>query len=202
MTTDERTIRTACHTHPGRPAVAECESCGRALCLSCAVPVRGQAIGPECLSAVLGGDAVPEPLPGPAPRPRGPALALAAFGGVLAATVLPWTRFGQGSGAFGAWDLPFRWSLLVVGAALVGLGIAAAAWLRRRTLGPAGRRVLVALAAAAAAATALHVLNPPPFARPWVGPWVALAGSAAAMAVCLKALRPLPRASAHQALLD
>ena len=61
MPPDERATKVAdrCATHPGRPMAASCERCGRALCIGCAVPVRGVAYGPECLGEILGEDAPP-----------------------------------------------------------------------------------------------------------------------------------------------
>ena len=75
------------------------------MCLPCATPVRGQVYGAECLSSVLG----PEVAAGvgtPPPASDARARSVARLGFVLAtlATMLPWSRFGPGSEAFGAWS--------------------------------------------------------------------------------------------------
>src|SRR6266545_746437 len=55
---DEKSTKSGdrCDLHPASPSVAECQSCGRPLCLPCAVPVRGRVLGVECLEAALGPD--------------------------------------------------------------------------------------------------------------------------------------------------
>jgi hypothetical protein len=98
MSTDERGRGTErCSVHGSAPSVARCDACGRAMCLSCAIPVRGRVLGTECLATALGPEApvpvVHEPRPGATPR----AVALAGFAAAAAATVLPWSRFGTGS---------------------------------------------------------------------------------------------------------
>jgi hypothetical protein len=101
---------------------------------------------------------------------------------VIAATALPWIRFGD---TFGAWSTAFRWSLLTPVAAVLGLGLAAWAWFVRRPVSSGGRLVLAGLALLAAAGAVLHVLRPPSIARPWVGPWAAMALALATLAATI-----------------
>jgi hypothetical protein len=152
--------------------------CGRGLCLACAVPVRGRLIGPECLASVL--QDVPAPPRPSAPVPRnGLQVAAAGFGLALVLTVLPWSRFGEWSGLFGAWSL--HWSLVAAAAALVGLGAAVAGlW---RSL-PRGTEAVALLGAGtvATAGAVLHYAFPPPLSRPSSIPIAAAAAALAALA--------------------
>jgi hypothetical protein len=184
--TEERTSTTWCATHPGRPAVARCGVCDRPLCLACAVPVRGEAIGAECLSAVLGDEGVPAP-PERAHRPAAPFLLLLGALVALAGTALPWTRFGPGSGAFGAWSGTIRWSVVAAVAALVTAVIALALVLRYlRRVVRWGWFVLPTVPAfVAGLAAVLHAVNPPSFTRPWIGGWVTLGGATVAILAAL-----------------
>lgn len=164
--------------HPGAQAVAVCEGCGRPLCLACAVPVRGRVLGRECLPADATTPNGAEPAPAPrASTPRN--LLGAGFAAALAATALPWTRFGEGARPFGAWAWDPRWSMLAAPAALAGLIV----WVIGRRRG--GRTWSVALAFLGAAVTAgslLAILNPPPFTKPALWPWIGLVGGVLAMA--------------------
>jgi hypothetical protein len=157
--------------------VATCANCGRPICVGCAVPIRGVAYGQECLTQVLGDDA-PEPaaavpLRSALDRGIGAALAVASV-----VTVMPWTRFGTGSRWFrGAWSTNMRWSILPACAAVIGL----AAWLvlgRGRPV-PARLAGLVA-GGLIAAGSLLAILNPPPFTKPALAPWIALLSGLAA----------------------
>lgn len=183
MPTEERTTKGAerCATHPSRLTVGACEVCGRPLCVECAVPVRGRVLGMECLSEVLGDDipAITPPRPwrrlrSPADRITGASLAVAAL-----ATLLPWTRFSTGSGFAGGWAFDERWSMLAAPAAVIGL----TGWLAF------GRRPLMARTAAILAGTLvvigslLAALNPPPFTKPALAPWIGLASGATAAIV-------------------
>ena len=98
--------------------------------------------------------------------------------------MLPWTRFGRGSGAFGAWNL--TWS----GAAALAFALGTLVWLfaRTRTIRIAPT-VLVALAATGLAATVLALVRPPVFARPWVGLWIGVAGGLLALGASIVARR-------------
>ena len=176
MPGDERATKSAerCEIHPLRASVGSCERCGRGLCVSCAVPVRGVVLGPECLADVLG-DA--EPAPAPArriPDPLALAVGIALLIAVVA-TFFPWTRFGSGSQLAGAWTFDGRWSFVAVSASAAAL----IGWV---VLARHGRGVALVgigvLAAVAATGSVMAILNPPPFTKPALAPWIALAGNA------------------------
>jgi hypothetical protein len=184
MPPDERATRVAdrCATHPGRPKAAACERCGRALCIGCAVPVRGVAYGPECLAEILGDDAppveTPRPTRAPADRIAGIALAVS-----LGASLAPWTRFGTGSAWFhGAWSPDVRWSMLAAVAALVAL---VAWWFAKPGGGTIARRACLVACTGIVVGSLFSILNPPPFTKPALAPWVALAGAVVASAALL-----------------
>ena len=144
------------------------------MCLACATPVRGQAYGPECLQAVLGTDATASLEPAdPRPVRTIRTIAAVAFGAAILATTLPWSRFGPGSGAFGAWTRTGRWSLLAAAAAVAGLVLSIVA-LGRSEPGRRRDAALAILGGLVAAASLLSVAFPPAFSRPWLGPWVAV----------------------------
>ncbi len=181
----DRAVRAErCDLHPIRPAIARCADCGRPLCLACAIPVRGRVLGSECL---------PPPLAAEAPAPRrgrarpSPLLGVG-LGVCLLSTALPWSRFGPGSGPFGAWDGPARWALASAAAATLG----ALLWLAATLLGhgrlPA-EAVLTSLGAVVALAAAMAIWWPPPFTRPWIGPWVAIAGGLCCLVAGRRAAR-------------
>jgi hypothetical protein len=184
-------VEERCAVHPQRPSVARCGSCNRTLCIACAVPVRSTVYGSECLPQVLG-EGVPTPPPASLrPRPSGRVMAstvafvLAAFG-----TTIPWTRFQEGSGPFGAWGLSPRWSLLTVAGCVAGLVTSVLAW--RGGTGavlPALRvsAVLVVLG------SILAIARPPAFAPPWLGPWVSLAAGIVAVGLTFGAVRAVRR---------
>src|SRR5205085_4970630 len=144
--------------------------------------------GAECLGDVLGDDV---PASGtatmrPAP-PVGVMAVTAAFAVAALGTALPWTRFQEGSGPFGAWGLSPRWSMLASLASAAGLIASLLAWRGR------DGRVLSALRAAGiliVAGAALAIARPPAFAPPWLGPWVSPAGGVAAIAVSFGLLPP------------
>ena len=175
MPLDEQSTKDTgrCQQHPNAPSVAMCDRCQRALCIRCAVPVRGRTLGSECLAAELGPNLAPaaSPLPRRAPlRWTGAGLSLA-----LLATVLPWKRFGLGSGPFGAWGLTPRWSLLAATAALIGTLLWAGVAFGR--FQPSRRWVLClrVCAIGVIAGAALHLVRPPGFGPASFGPWVSLA---------------------------
>jgi hypothetical protein len=102
------------------------------------------------------------------------------------ATFLPWTRFGRGSGMFGAWNL--TWS----GAAAIAFALGTLAWIltAARPSRPLGRgtvRLLLVIAAVGVTTTALALVRPPVFARPWLGLWIALAGGLLALGASIAA---------------
>ena len=166
------------------------------MCLACSTPVRGESFGSECLADVLGPDAGDTTDPSP-PRPgRGVRLlALAAFGVAVLATALPWSRFGPGSEAFGAWTRSGHWSLVAAVAAIGGLVITAAR-LRSRLRDPGWDVAIAGLGALVVVASLLSVLFPPAFSRPWLGPWVAVAAGAMACATSILAARSARETSA------
>jgi len=166
------------------------------MCLACSTPVRGENFGSECLADVLGPDAADATDPS-TPRPdRGVrTLALAAFGLAVLATALPWSRFGPGSGAFGAWTRSGHWSLVAALAAIGGLVITAAR-LRSR-LQELGWDVAIAgLGALVVVAALLSVLFPPAFSRPWLGPWFAVVFGAMACGTSILTARSARKTSA------
>ena len=156
------------------------------------MPIRGEAYGSECLSAVLGSDAPSEE---PAPTPRVDRVLRwivgVGFGVALLGTVLPWSRFGVGSDRFGAWGHDLRWSLVVAASAVLG-----AAWwtvVRRMRERPLADELAVALAGLVVVGSLVAIWRPPPFTRTWLGPWVAAAGGAIALAGVLANVRTVRR---------
>ncbi len=174
-----------CTQHAGTVSVASCDGCGRALCLACAIPVRGLVLGSECLAQVLGEEAPPDE---PTTTKR---VGTTTFAFVVAslATLPPWTTLGRGSGPFGAWSTSPRWSLLAAVAAIVGLVIAAAG--RRFAL--EGRVSAVAFAILGLAVVVGSVLawfRPPFPADSVLTPWAAAAAGAVAAISAALELRP------------
>ena len=162
-----------CANHPSRLTVGACELCGRPLCVECAVPVRGRVLGTECLSEVLGEDTPTSTPPrtwrrnrSPVDRVTGAFLTVA-----VAVTLLPWTRFSTGSGFAGAWATDPRWSMLAACGAVLTLG----AWLALERRATIARGVAIAGGAVIAVGSLLAALNPPPFTKPALAPWIALA---------------------------
>ena len=167
-----------CVNHPAVALVGTCEVCGWALCIACAVPVRGRLIGPECLSTIL--EDVPPPQPVlPSGRPSGDFLALIGFALVVLLSAFPWSRFGDGSRFFGAWS--FHWSLL---AALAGMGGFVVAMVARyRTLDPRLETAVFGLAAVIVAVAAmLHYRRPPLLSDSTIWPLFAVVAAALALA--------------------
>jgi hypothetical protein len=195
---DEKSTKSSerCDLHPASLSVARCDSCGRPLCLACAVPVRGRVLGVECLEEALGPGLPTDVLP-TTERWTLPwrivGLAFAVAGG---ATLLPWTRFGEGSHPFGAWGGTAQWSVLAAIAAALGLAV----WLAMRGLRirphPPWAIVESVLGAAVTVGATLATLRPPPFTRPWLGPWIAIPSGALA---CAAALATMVRAREPQA---
>jgi hypothetical protein len=143
------------------------------MCLSCAIPVRGVAVGAECLAKVVE-DVPPPPPPQPIPD-RGNRPVVAGFAIVALLSILPWSKFGVATGMWGAWTL--HWSLLAVAAGALGLGTAVV--LRRRPLDPRVEAGLYAgLAAAVIMGAILHWAHPPPLSRATAIPWRACVAAA------------------------
>lgn len=183
MSTEERTTKGTerCATHPSRLTVGTCDVCGRPLCVECAVPVRGRVLGAECLSEVLGNDipvaSPPRPwrrLRSPADRITGVSLGIAAL-----ATLLPWTRFSTGSGFAGAWAFDERWSMLAAVGAVIGLAV----WLAFPRRPAVARTAAIIAGAVVVAGSVFSLLNPPPFTKPALAPWIGLAAGGGAVIV-------------------
>ena len=166
------------------------------MCLACSTPVRGRAFGSECLPDVLGSDA-PTTLEPAGARPDGAIrlITAVAFGVAVLATTLPWSRFGPGSGAFGAWTRTGRWSMLAALAAVAGLVLAIVSLGRAE---PSRARDLACtfFGGWVALASALSLIFPPAFSRPWLGPWVGLASGVLACAASVAAARAAEKSAA------
>jgi hypothetical protein len=154
-------------------------------------------LGPECLEAAIGPDPSLPEIPQRDPGRRARIATAVAFAVAVIATSLPWSRFGAGSDAFGAWSDTLAWSMVAAVAAVVGVGISLAGVFTRRA--PAVRDLLAALAGlTVAAACVLALLRPRPFTSPWLGPWVALgAGFAATIAAIAAGVRSRGRDGVH-----
>lgn len=170
-----------CANHAAIPAVGICDVCRKAICLSCAVPVRGRLVCHEDLSGVLEDVSI-------APRPpelvrlpiQGDGLAIAGFALVLVLSVFPWTRFGDTSGYLEAWSL--HWSLAAVVGSALGLAFALRAL--RRPIDPRTvAAVYAGLALIVGGAALLYHQRPPgaPLASAAVTPRLALFGAALAL---------------------
>ena len=177
-----------CRLHPASHAVATCDVCGRALCLACAIPVRGQTLGAECLVTVLGPEIPVPELPYPEPGAAARAMARWAFAVAVVSTLLPWSRFGVGSGAFGAWTDPPRWSTLTAVAAVAGLLLSLVRGFTR-SFDSAWVAALTTAGALVAVGAAMAIWRPPDFSATWLGPWVALPAGIAACAASVAAVR-------------
>ena len=165
--------------------------CGRALCLTCATPVRGDLVGPECLSAVL--DEIPPPAPVPIRVPAAANwLVMGGFGLIVVLSIFPWSRYGDSSGYLEAWGV--HWSLLAVAAGLAGF--AAALWLARRPADPRIETALYAgLAVVVAIAAVLHLRRPPPLSASGVAPLIAIVAALIALAGAVMRFRALRAAT-------
>lgn len=186
MSPEERTatvVADRCAAHPNRPSVGTCDSCGNGLCVACAVPVRGGIVGVECVEQVLGTPPQPPVRPSRSLEGR-----LAGTGLVIAAlaSVFPWTRTGVGDGVFGGWDSVPSWSF-----AASALAVAVVvAWLGA---GPSARRgagtIAIGGGGLVLAAAAMAVIHPPFLTRPWLGPFVAIAGCLLAIGAAVADVR-------------
>ncbi len=184
MPTETAKSADRCETHPGSASVARCARCERTLCIACAVPVRGAVFGVECLPPDVAAEALVEPARR-APMPRSWIVTGAALAVLVGSTAFPWTHFGVGSGSFGAWGLPARWSLV---AAVAGT-LALVQWAARRHPGRGASGTVVLLSILAGAGAELAILNPPPFTRATLAPWVAVASAAIATIAALAVAR-------------
>ena len=176
--------------------MAPCDGCGRPLCLACAVPVRGRVLGAECLAEALGPDVVPEEHEAARAGNGRRRLAGGAFALAVLSTVLPWSRFGEGAGIFGAWRGSPRWSILAGLAGLVGLVLWL--WARRRG-GTAWADIAMAgLGGIAAVAAFMAIVHPPYATHTSFAPWIAVAAGLAALAVSLSARREHARGTGQR----
>jgi len=181
-----------CEVHPRRQAEFTCDSCGRPLCLTCAIPVRGRVLGAECVQSVTGhpDGAEPrsrtEPGLGPAFVATGAALAVS-----VAGTILPWSaaNYSHYTGPFGGWGFsPLAWSLVATIGALSGLALWAVLWLSAFRDIRSPRRWTITLAAALTViGTVLYLVWPPFATHPWLGPWVTLVAAVVTLACWLRA---------------
>jgi len=165
------------------------------MCLPCATPVRGKTYGSECLVSVLGPEvaASAETLVRPSDA-RARSIARLGFALATVATVLPWSRFGPGSEAFGAWSRAGGWSVLAAVAAVLGL-VLSFAQRSRRLRSPGWDLAVAMLGAAVLLGSLLSVAYPAAFSRPWLGPWVAAgAGALACGATVIAARASVPSA--------
>jgi hypothetical protein len=105
------------------------------------------------------------------------AVALLGFLVAVGGSALPWTRSSIGAGFFGAWGFsPLRWSALAAAASLAGALIAAGRFLSRREPTRGWRWTMGAAAVLSMAGAVMHLIHPPAFTTPWLGPWVTLGG--------------------------
>ena len=202
MPTPEQTVRVTgrCSLHPGSVAVAVCDGCGRRMCLTCAVPVRGGTVGNECLVRVLGPDA-PE---GAAVDRRGPGdvaflVAGFAFLAAVAAIAVPWANPLTSShvrGWFGSLGVhPVSWALLAAGVAALGFAGWLLVQLRPALRGAPALWVLAVLGLGALVGAVLFLVDPPFATHPFLGPWIMLVAASVATSAC--AVAAVRTASAH-----
>jgi hypothetical protein len=181
--------RRPCAVHDDRPAVEACASCGRLVCLDCAIPFRGRVLCSECAARELGD---PVPPPGtPDRRPRRHELIAAILLGVaLVGTIPPWDRFGSLTGWFSAWGAePDAWPMVASIGALAALVVAL--WLAVRRRGPSriGLAVCGAAALVGGVASARAIFGAPEVVDHTAAPYLTLLGTAAAAILTLARLR-------------
>jgi hypothetical protein len=191
MPPDERTTKTAdrCSMHPGVPSIARCDVCDLPLCVECAIPVRGRVVGRECLAELIGSAGGPAEMAEAGRRPARPGMGIlgAAFIAATVATTLPWTRFGQSSGAFGAWGWTIRWSMLAAVSAVIGLALWAIQWRRPRLTDRLAARTLGSITVVVGIGALMAGLHEPPFTKATFVPWLALCASVLGIAGAVRA---------------
>ncbi|HZA61193.1 MAG TPA: hypothetical protein VE754_05845 [Actinomycetota bacterium] len=168
-----------CSVHTDRDAIERCARCGRPVCLTCAIPVRGEVL---CLEDATNELEVPAVAVEPAPISRTIELAMSLLLVVaLVTTLIPWHRFGILTSVLSAWQLEGGvWPPLTALSALAGATVSARQ--ARRSARRSRRRALGAtlLAGTTAVAAMAAVLAAPPYVSHSPAPFVALAASAIA----------------------
>jgi hypothetical protein len=185
----EAAVHDRCVHHPSRTAIARCSACDEPVCLTCAVPVRGRVLGPECLATELGDPAISTP-PEPDRSVAGSWVALSGAVLALLATAGPWTRTGAGNRLLGAWVPSVRWSMV---AAVAATALLPAAWWFRTHPARAGAILMILGGTAIALASALSIVFPPTFQAASWGPWVAAMGGIVAAAGAIANIVAEPR---------
>jgi hypothetical protein len=185
----EAALHDRCVHHPSRTAIARCSACDEPVCLTCAVPVRGRVLGPECLATELGDPEISTP-PEPDRAVTGSWVAFSGAVLALLATAGPWTRTGAGDRLLGAWVPSVRWSMV---AAVAATTLLPAAWWFRTHTARAGAILMILGGTAIALASALAIAFPPTFQAASWGPWVAATGGAIAVAGAVANIVAEPR---------
>ena len=176
-----------CAVHEDRAAIERCESCGRPVCLDCAVPYRGAVRCERCVAREFG---TPEPTPARRRSAPPELVAAVALSVAVLASTLPWHRSGTLTSALSAWRPSLDpWASGAVGAALVSFLLAGLALLRPRGRSGAMTASWGALAGLSAVCTGVAVLRAPGFfsLTPW--PYVFAIGAVGAVAVAVVRLR-------------
>lgn len=186
----ETPVHERCIHHPNRTAVARCGACDEPVCLTCAVPVRGRVLGPECLAAELGDPAIATPSLDRTGAGPGAVVAIAGALLALLSTVGPWTRTGAGDRLLGAWVPSLRWSMA---AALAAAALLPGAWWLRTHPARAGTIALLLGGSAIAVTSALAIAFPPTFQTASWGPWAAASGGVLVVAAAIANLIAEPR---------
>lgn len=177
--TDVTAARTNCSVHGDRPAIERCRSCGRPVCLRCAIPFRGSVLCTGCAARELG---EPAPVVPPARWPRehhsaaAVALAVAAL-----ATIPPWDRFGALTGVFSAWSGGEGWASVAAAACLALAAVVAVAGRLLPVRLAAGMYALLGTVGAAGAGRA--IVGAPDYVRHTVAPYVAVVAAGVGVAL-------------------
>jgi hypothetical protein len=100
---DAHVDRATCSIHTDRQAVARCALCGRATCLACAIPFRGEVLCAGCAAQALGEERPPEE-PGPVRDRRPDLVAGGLLVAALALTIPAWHLFGPLNQPLSAWN--------------------------------------------------------------------------------------------------
>lgn len=151
--------------------MALCQNCQRPLCLSCAVPFRGEVLCAADAAHRLGG---PEPLPQPlAESSRRPVMMVGLLLIALVATIPPWHRSGVLTSVLSAWRPTDPWAMVACLALVAGTLLAGRMAVRG---GPVWLRpASVAAAGTGGVATIVALLRAPDYFSPTPAPFVVLA---------------------------